>query len=330
MACDLANLRLPEFTSGFRLGLAALLAGGIAWAVLGLRGRQGRLGPLPIGGLLFTLASLEGLRETGHLVTGCVAGAALLGLGGLAASGRDYGLLWRGVLAAPGTVVLMAGAGLVNPGWSRAVVGVLVFLAAISLHGFERRCRAHDLNPGMVMLAVTVVGLYETVPDPDLALVLLGAALPLLFLGWPFPAASLGGAGWAAFGLVGWEAGVGGSGRLSAVIGGVGCLGLFLVEPLATALRGNKVSVLELLPPRAGGGLVLGLAQLAVVYVASRIAGANPRHDATVAVLIVAADLALWALGFSWLAGPSRRRDRFGPGTSESSSTDRSGIPDSQ
>jgi hypothetical protein len=235
-------------------------------------------------------------------VPGIVVAAVLLALGGLIANGLGLGVTWRALLAAPGTVVMLVGAGLINPGWSRAFIGVLVFLAAISLDGFERRCQARHLNPGTVLLAVSVVGLYEAVPDPDLALVLLGASLPLLLLGWPVPAASLGGAGWAAFGLLGWEAGVGGTGRLSAVIGGVGCLGLFLAEPIATALRRNRSSFLELLPSGPAGGLVLGLVQLAVVYVASRLAGANPRHDARLAVVIVAADLVLSALVLSSIA----------------------------
>src|SRR5690606_32918712 len=80
---------------------------------------------------------------------------------------------------------------------------------------------------GPVLVAVTVAGVYLTVPDTEMATVLLGAALPAAALGWPFAWGRLGGGGaLATVAVVAWTVALDGRGRLGSVVGGVACLGL--------------------------------------------------------------------------------------------------------
>jgi hypothetical protein len=115
------------------------------------------------------------------------------------------------------------------------------------------------------------------VPDTEQALVLLGASLPLALpglVGRPASLASLGSAGaYGAIGLLVWVVGVGGTGRHSAIVGGVACLGLFVVEPIAHALSRGPARVLVDPERRWSVLLALSVGQLAIVFVCSRVAG---------------------------------------------------------
>ena len=131
-----------------------------------------------------------------------------------------------------------------------------------------------------------MVGLWESVPDPDFALLLVGAALPLALLGWPLPLARLGGAGAAAAsGLLAWAAAVGGRGLLSAVVAGVCCLGLFVIEPVAHLLLPGRRSVLERLPKSWWVPVLVGLVQLGLAAACTCIAarGRSPLHAGEIA-----------------------------------------------
>ena len=131
-----------------------------------------------------------------------------------------------------------------------------------------------------------------------MALVALGAALPLGLLGWPVALASLGRAGaWAVAGSLVWVIASGGVGRGSAVVGGVACLGLLAVEPIARRLDPEPRSVLDAAARRRLGALVVAAVQLVLVYVAARVAGTRPTVAAAAAVagaeIVVAVGLAL-------------------------------------
>jgi hypothetical protein len=81
---------------------------------------------------------------------------------------------------------------------------------------------------------------------------------------------------------------VGGRGRLSAVVGGVACLGLLALEPLARRLA-RGTSVLDSLPRAPTTAVLVGAAQLFVVLVATRMAGT--RSSVAMAVLVGAASM---------------------------------------
>jgi hypothetical protein len=199
--------------------------------------------------------------------------------------------------------------------WIAVVAGV----AGALLAGFDRRWRGHGLAP--LLLAVSAVGVYATVPDVEWALVVVGAALPLILLGWPGPLApggrrgpgrlagapqpppvgpgpggrdgpaqppSLGVAGsLAAAALLAWTVAAGGAGRLGSVVGGLACLGVLAVEPLARLLDPRHRSALA--RPRVAWTALA--AHLVLVAVAARVVG----RTETVAAALSLAGLALAA-----------------------------------
>jgi hypothetical protein len=83
----------------------------------------------------------------------------------------------------------------------------------------------------------------------------------------------------------------GGAGRGSAVVGGAACLGIFVVEPVATTLHPRRQSVLEHLSAGPWGTLVTAAVHLGLVFIAARVAGLLA--TATFAAVVVAAELGL-------------------------------------
>jgi hypothetical protein len=130
--------------------------------------------------------------------------------------------------------------------------------------------------------------------------VVLGAALPPALLGWPGPLArgglvALGPAGsLAGAALVVWVVATDGAARPGSMVGGLACLGVLAVEPVARRLAGRGPGGRPL-PP-----LPLAAAHLALVAVAARVVGrretvaeALPLAVATLAVALVVAVVAL-------------------------------------
>jgi hypothetical protein len=291
LRCDLQAFDLPEFRDPLFFGALALLAGLVVimtWREMRDRRRRRRLEPtdvarpVPVAGLLVLAAALAGYQRTGHLVPGLALAILLLAGGGLVADVTGLPLLPRILLAAPGAYVLAEHSALPDPRWAVIVAGAMAALGAGLIADFDRRTAAYGLGP--VLLAVSIVGLYECEPDPDFALLLVGAALPLVLLGWPVALARLGGAGAAAMaGLVAWAAAVGGRGMLSAVVSGSATLGLFAIVPVARLLVPWRVSALERLPRRWWVVPALAAVQLAIEVGCSRIAPATtPRQAAEI------------------------------------------------
>lgn len=262
----------PEFGHG--LGWAVLfttiaLGVGIVW-----RGAWQR--PAPIAGIAATAAFAAAMHSSVDLPSNVSWGLFLLAAAGVAVDMLT--LLWpplvfAGVgLAWPGASLLTTDTGLPAPHWVSTLVVVTVTIGGTLAADFDRRHRDRAWAPALFV--VSVVGVYFTVPDTERAMVLLGAALPIAFLGWPFPFASLGAVGaYPCVGALMWVAAVDGRGRLTSVIGAATCLGLFIVEPIAHALRRGLVGLVDALPREWWTAIAVGLGQLALVFGASRIVG---------------------------------------------------------
>ena len=196
---------MPDPFAGRYEDLAIGLAFGAAALLVG-RARLG-LAAGPAGGVVATLAGLA---------------PAAAGVGALAATGvvpadRETGLAPAAAVAA----ALVAGALLTD---------------------FDRRRRDGLALP---LWAVTVAGVWATVPDVEAAVVVLGAGPPPALLGWPGPLArgglvTLGLAGsLASAGLLVWVVATDGAARPGSMVGGLACLGVLAVEPVARRLAGR-------------------------------------------------------------------------------------------
>lgn len=197
---------------------------------------------------------------------------------------RATGLL----LALPGALLVADSLDKVPGAWTRPLVIAAVAGGGTLVADLDRRYRS--LGYGPPLLALSVVGAMLTVPDTEHALALAGAAMPLALLAWPRPWASLGTAGsYAATGLFAWVVAFDGAARATSIIGGLGCLGLLLVEPVARTLS-RGASPLDAADRLSAGWsrlVPVALVQIVVVLVSARVAGM--RASASSAASVTAA-----------------------------------------
>jgi hypothetical protein len=205
-------------------------------------------------------------------------GGAVATLAGLAPAAAGVG-----ALAATGAVPASLETPLTPVVAGAAAAGAL-------LADFDRRRRDGLALP---LLAVSLAGVWATVPDVESAVVVLGAALPPALLGWPSPLArnnqvSLGVAGaLASAGLLVWVVATDGAGRPGSMVGGLACLGVLGVEPLARRLGGRGSGGPPLPAPP------LAAAHLALVVVAARIVGRQETVAAALPLALVALAVAV-------------------------------------
>jgi hypothetical protein len=114
-----------------------------------------------------------------------------------------------------------------------------------------------------VMFAVSVFGVWATVPETDLVRVLLGISIPLAFATVPVIRAHVAGVGaFALVGVIAWLTVNGGVARPASIIGGWAAFGLLPLIPLVGLHRR---------PPRKMT-MILGL-HVVAVFLASRVVG---------------------------------------------------------
>ena len=283
----------PELAAGIWSGLAAAAAG----LALATSGRWER--PAPVAGPLFATAFAVALALTGGLSAGLAVGlVTLCAAGAVRRSSRSL------PLAVAGAWLVTWGSGLALGPWWRPPLLVAVVLAGLLMADLDDRWGRRGL--GLPLLAITLAGTYTTVPDTEQALVALGAVLPLALLAWPWPLASLGrGGAFATSGVAIWVAAAGGAGRGSAVVGGIACLGLLAVEPVARLLDPAHDSVLECLPGGRPRVVLAAMLQLGLVFIGARVVGLRPTVPAAVAVAL---PVALGAVALALAATAIRRR----------------------
>jgi hypothetical protein len=300
----------PEFRAGLRSGFAltALVA---AAGVVSIRLFRR---PVPIAGLVVAIALTKGSQHWDALPPNVPRGLAYLAFAGLSAgvlASLWQPLAYTGLLfAIPGASILTSDTGLPDVSWVAPLVVVSVVVGGTLVADFDRRF--HGRGWSVVLFAISVVGVYFTVPDTERALVLLGATLPIVLLGWPFALASLGTVGaYPAVGALVWISAFEGLGRHGSIIGGVACLGLFVVEPIAKWLRLGAATPFETLPTRVWIAIPVACAHLVLVVIASRVVGL--RTPVGQAVVLAGATLvfgvaALLALGASYRPRPRSPR----------------------
>jgi hypothetical protein len=273
--------RSADALAGLALGLTAAAGSLALWA--SRRGR-GTANPASAAGLALAVAGAVAVTLRAQAAIGLAVGLAALAGGGAAvewartAPSKPSAVLGTAAGLALGTagVVLMDAGPVPGP-----VLVVATLAAGALLADFDRRWRDHGLTPAL--LAVTAAGIYLAVPDVEAALPVLGAALPLALLGAPAALGRVGGGtgpirpsvlvtagAYAAAGLLVWTAATGSAGRAGAFVGGLACLGVLVVEPVARRLgrrRRDRIGP----PPGRRVAVALLAGQIVLAMVAARV-----------------------------------------------------------
>jgi hypothetical protein len=302
-----------QFSIGVLVGALALVVAlpaalGLA-ALFPKRGRRpGLVGPV------FAVATVLALDGTlGTDVIWPVPGAVVTGLALMWLAGQIAGLtqapwLVGPIAAVPGAVVLAGANEGLPAGWVPVVIVIGSVMIGATAADFDRRTARFGLGP--LLLFVTVAGIYVTVPDTELMRAVVGVALPLVLLAWPYAAASVGAGGaYAAVGVLLWITPIDGIGRAGSIVGAVGAFALLYGQPLGRVLAARlesrmRIPQYRLRRPRE---MVVG-AQVVLVLYATRIAGrAETASEAL--VLLVPGIVASVAFGVLCVI-PERRRHR--------------------
>ena len=149
---------------------------------------------------------------------------------------------------------------------------------------------------GPPLLAVSILGMYATIPETGQILPVAVVAVPIALVGGPARLARLGTAG-AAASVVLLVAVVaeGGQARPASIVGGLASFGVLALEPMA-----RRVAPATAAPPdrwASGAMAVLVAVHVVVVAVASRIAGLRGSGAEALVIVAAAAALGLAALG---------------------------------
>jgi hypothetical protein len=236
-------------------------------------------------GIIAVVAALAGLSAEDAFRGALVPALALLASAALVAEGRS--IVVRVAALAPGGVLLVTLAAPGTSGWARALVLAAILGAGGATAVLDRRLPSLSF----VLLGISALGAYATVPDTEQAQALVGALLPVAAVAFAGSRVAEPSGPTAGVALLSWVALVGGIGRPGSVVGAIGCLGVLALGPLAR--RANPVLVVAV--------------HVAVVAVASRIAGLRQSAWTALAILVPAIVLAAIVL----VAGePGRTRDR--------------------
>lgn len=250
--------------------------------------------PLPVAGLGVSVVILVLLRSQIPPSGLFLVGLALVAIGAVLAG--TEGSWWRRLLLPiPGAIVVAVGLQADLEWWGRPLVVATIVIGGALVSDVDHRFR--HLGAGPVLLAVSVTGIFLAIPETDRALVVVAVTVPAALLAWPRPLVCLGPSGaFVVTALVAWIVVVDGRTRTAAVIGALGTLGLFLVEPLGRRLANARN------PPSSSPSVLVAMAgaHSVVVLVSARVAGLQA-DPATAAVIVAAvAGLATGATTWAW------------------------------
>lgn len=228
---------------------------------------------------------------------GAAAGlVALLLSYGLRKRSPDWGLVWGAAVVTAfvatgllrGGVAVSGSRGASTPSWQIAIAVLAALFAAYGIQRFRTSW------VGAIAVAVTIAGIWATVPDTERAAVLIGVTAAVAWAWWPAGWASPRVAGSVLIGLLmAWVALRGGVGRETGFIGAVGSMAMLGWSALAL--------------PEARPGLTL-TGHVALVAIWSRWAGLST-STATALAIGVSASLAV-ALVLQLVSRLIGRQDR--------------------
>jgi hypothetical protein len=261
----------------------ALLVG-IAW-------RRWRQEPAPLAGLAAVAAAGLAMSIARPLSSNVWAGLGLLALAGAISPWTRRVPFVPVLMALPGAW-LIGHSGLPESGWVVPLVVVVIALVGPVISWFDENTPGSALPS--LLFAVSVVGVWATVPDTEEALVLVGAIAAPTLLAWPLRLARLGAiGGHALVGLYVWVIAWGGRGREGSIVGAVAALGMLIGAPIGAWIA-RKQNVTTAGWP----GIWLLALQVLVVVVTTRVAGlqTDPIDAASIAMPALVVALLLWVV----------------------------------
>ncbi len=274
------------------VGLAA--AAVLAVAALALR-RVRR--PLPAAGLAMAAAGLVAVAiadtdEAGGTLH--VLGIAAAAAGAWAGRLLRLPLLVRPVLVVPGVAVTVEAMHLADRStvvWPTVLVAAV--LAVLVADADESLAQS---AAGPPLLAVSIFGMYVTIPETGQILPVLVVAVPIALVGAPLCLARLGAAGsGAVMALLAAVVAEGGQARAASIVGGLASTGVLALEPVARRL----VPRAPAWPADWRAPRILALAGLQVVIVlaTARVAGLRDDLEGAGVIALLVGLLGLAALG---------------------------------
>jgi hypothetical protein len=259
-------LDAQEFQAGLGPALVALLAA----FVLGVVWRRWRERRLPAGGLLFAGAAVVALQSQLELPNTMLVGLAALAVAGLTGDVLRWPLVVRALLAIPGALLVGSRTEVSDRRWVEAVGAITRVVGGAAASDLDLRWRRPSIGCGL--FAITVGGVYATVPDTESALCILAPAAAVAVIAWPGAVLRLGSGGaFAAIGVLAWVTAFGGIGRDGSIVGGLLSLGLLVAEPLACWFSGVHSALVR--HPTWRSAIGMGTAHGALVFVTARVAG---------------------------------------------------------
>lgn len=287
-----------QFLAGFRWGVI-LAAAGLVGSLIWRRWRNERA---PFAGLAAVVAASIAMPVARPRDTGLVMGLALLALAGAFFPWARRVPLLASITAFPGAWFIARSA-LPESGWVIPLIFGVTILSGPVIAWFDRTATTSPLP--MLLFAISIVGVWVTVPDTEEVLVLLGAITAPSLAVWPLGLGRLGPIGaYALGGLFMWVIAWGGRGRPGSIVGAAAALGMLLAAPVAAWIA-RKGAVTR------GGwvGPSLLVLHALVVAVVARIAGAKTDAlDAAVVVLPAVTAATLVWLVVERLAGATPRQ----------------------
>lgn len=256
--------------------------------------------PVPLAGAVLAAAAMvaitlaDGPERFGlrHVI-----GVTAAGLGALVAARLRLPRAAAPLLVLPGAAITVDAMGITD---RLGAVGPAVVAASVMAVLVAEGDAIHAGSAaGPPLLAVSIFGMYATIPETAQILPTLVVAVPVALVGGPARRARLGTAGAAAVVvlLVAIVA-EGGQPRAASIVGGVACLGVLALDPLVRAfVPGAGPAPDDWWSPRLW---LLVAVHVVVVAIASRVAGL--RGDASGAIVIVAVTAALAAGALTVLA----------------------------
>jgi hypothetical protein len=228
---------LPEFQLGVLLGILGLLA--LVVRSRFIKGQQG-------WGIVLACLVLYGIQSEVGWQPELFAGIILLGIGGWlkesGAAASESQPQWQKLGA---WLVIIAGAGaislLANDFANPRFVPATILAATATGWSFSRWADGSDRIALGPLFAITAFGIWATIPETDVARLLLGLAVPMAFTTIPPLATQITSAGgFALGGSVVWVALWGGETRSGSVVGAWACIGMIALLPLASRLWGAR------------------------------------------------------------------------------------------